>query len=224
MSKPFDDLPDDDNPFAAPRADPSADEVAPRSEVEVIRYRYLGGEHYIQAVGLLVLASAVLFLILGVSLFIVGNTRLGRPAGLGPDAVHFATFLRVLGAVVFGAGGLGLFVGLGLRSYNLAAQTVAIVALLLGVVGSATTIVTSAIGGEVEGAVWGIWLAGFSGPCLYALLNAKARAIFSREYREVVARTPHIKPRSGCLLVVAASIAMFLAGLAIAAVGMLIGR
>lgn len=66
-------------------------------------------------------------------------------------------------------------------------------------------------------------LAGILAAGLRILLDRRTWTIFSLEYRDVVAETPFIRPRSGCMLIAAGFGLIFLISMGLTAFG-LVGR
>lgn len=221
MVKPIDDFQDGDNPFAAPLGDVAAERVVPRTEAEEIRYQYLGHEQYIRALSLLSLFNALVFLVAGIILFSIDPAGL---EGTGLDADLLGTSLKVMAVIGLALSAFHLYCGLGLRKYKAAPRVLAI--LCYAVCGglSVLAFVGRSLSGNVEQAVQSCANTLLFGACLYVLVNRKARAIFTPEYREVVEQTPYIRPRSGCLPLLVSVAIFFVGGITFAIFKMLMER
>lgn len=178
----------DENPFAAPSDDFADASVVPQSEAEAIRRRHLGRENDIRIVGGLSIFCGLLFLAGGAVLLSFGADR--PPQATARELMPAAACL--------GLGAIGLFVGIGLRRRGLAAYVSAMTIGLACLVGLGASIFCASGLGEIAGISFPLAIVG---AIFYVLAGAKARRIFAPGYREVVARTPHLVPRSGgCLM------------------------
>lgn len=214
MSKPlFDDFGDADNPFTAPRAESPRGYAIGASEKEAIRYRYLGHEQYIRAVSLLFLCGGVACAGLGLVFLLMDPERaLGLNAA---DADQYGIGIKVVAVIALIIAAINIYIGLGLRGYKSGAR---IVAIILNGITLLTNTAALFLGGS-EKVAGGIFQTIIVGAILYVLLSAKSRAIFTPEYRSIVEETPYIRPKSGCLLIVAVFGVIFLAALGMAIFG-----
>jgi hypothetical protein len=207
-----------DNPYAAPEAPIGEAPAGPAddlAEAEAIRRRYLGHETNVRSLGSLHYVGAVVMLlgvaILGASFVSWGTTGRG---GRGAAAVM---------AVYLVMGLLNLALGVCLRRLRPWARWVEVALVSLSLLFSLGTLIVALVqsGGPEAGSVllagsisWAIPLY-----ILTLLLSAKGSMVFSPEYAEVVARTPHVKYRTSVLawvillLFVVAILALIGAGL-----------
>lgn len=187
------------NPFASPLAEEAV--VSPGaplgvSGVEAIRHEHIKREASIRSVGWLYYLGAC---VLTVSATFLAASAFVDPAAydLGPSLLG-AVFVALLAA-------LGWWVGAGLRRLN---PTVRIPALVLSII----ALLISLLGINVIGMLIHGYLASLMG-------SEKSKYIFSPEYKEIIAATPHIRYKSstvmwvvlGVLLVVLVVVVVFAA-------------
>lgn len=194
MSMTPDEPPGGDNPYAAPTADFSGGRDFPQSEAEKIRHQHLGHEQYIRALSLLAYSVAACFFLAGATILLIDPERLGGPSAPNRGESQIGIVVLMVGSLLMG--GLNLYTGLGLRAYEAMPRALAIVGSGVAMsVGALAIFAAEDLGQGIAACM----CTGVFGACLYALLNAKAWRIFTPEYREIVAQTPQIRPRSGCL-------------------------
>jgi hypothetical protein len=168
------------NPYAPPGAPPPIPGYAGGVDEVAIRREHLGTESGLRTFGILQLLGAVLAMGLGLfGLFIVvldrsgalGNNG-GEPMGLF-DAVLFG-LLCLLAPVSF-------WVGLGLRRYDPKIR------------GAATLVAALGLLGFPLGTLINLYF-------LHLLHGQKGKYVFTPAYHEIIARTPHLRPRTGFLV------------------------
>jgi hypothetical protein len=160
------------NPYAAPRANIEHAEIA--GEAETIRKEHINMEASIQAVGRLYVLGSFLALLGFVSILIV--MVLGRGDGVA-GAIGFlpsALAMLCIGAL-YGTTGFGL------RKLKSWARIVATIVGAIGLLGFP-------IGTIINGYI------------LYLLWNRKGRTVFTPEYQNVIAATPHVKYKTSILV------------------------
>ena len=171
-------------------------EGAVDSTSEMIRQEHIKHEASVKSIGILYFLSATGLALMSVSVFTISW-------GASPNS----------GSVAFGGVGMGVFcllfavaliwVGVGLRGLKSWAR---IPAGILAGVG------LFAIG---LGTIINAYI-------LYLLFCRKGKTVFSDEYKQVIAETPHIKYRTSIVIWVLLGLLLFLFGLAM--VGVLVGR
>jgi hypothetical protein len=186
------------NPYAPPvaRIEEVPDVSGDLAEMEAIRRKHINHEasvksvgslHFLAAFFTLLGAFAVLFMLVTDSPSLAGASR--APALLGSVIYLF-----------FGAVHIGL--GIGLNKLQTWARWVECVltglSLLIVTAGAVTMLAMGIPALAVAYGVMDLILAYI----LYLLVSAKGSVVFSSEYKNVIARTPHVKYRSGCLWVV----------------------
>lgn len=163
------------NPYAAPTAEIGAEANAGDLDVtdaEEVRKKYLNHETSVRGIGGLMIFSAICTGILGV-VFLVGFQL--------PGPEENGVLRYVLGGVMLVFAGLSYAVGIGLRKLQGWARWTAAVL---------TSVNTISLLVQVNPVGLCITLY-----ILYLMLSRKSAVVFSPEYREVIARTPHIKYR-----------------------------
>lgn len=187
------------NPYAAPEAKLDEVELVPTSggdlaAFEAIRRKHIAAESSVKALGGLNILGGALLVLAGFSLFAAGFVG-ERPA------VGLASFSGFLGVAVFATGALNLAVGLGLRGLRSWARWVTIallsISLLLNLAGIAIYVARGGAGGSLPGTLFGMIIPGY----LFSLLiSRRAAVVFSPEYAEVIAATPHVKMKTSWLV------------------------
>jgi hypothetical protein len=147
---------------------PAVVEVAAESDAESTRRKYLNHEASVKGVGSLYLLGGVLGVLALLALF-GGMALNGGSVPGGPELL----MLVLSGAI----GVLQLIAGLGLRKFSNRGR-------ILGAVVAGISLIVIPIG-----TVIGAYI-------LYLLLGAKGKMVFSPEYQEVIAQTPHIRYRT----------------------------
>lgn len=157
------------------------------NDAEDIRNEHIKHEASIKSIGILYGLGAVAMLVMGVVfMFSLLGTASRAPSGQSEPA-----FLLGFGAIFVVLGGLQLAVAIGLRRLKPWARVVA-------------------------GIFSGIGLMGFplgtliNGYILYLLFSQKGKMVFSEEYQDVIAQTPHIKYRTSVLVWIFLGLVVFL--------------
>ena len=155
---------DELNPYA-PTA--TVGSVTPElSDVETLRKTHLNHEASVQAVGTLYLLGAILSVSMGAYVISVALPR-WQPQGRVVVAIS-------LGLLYLGLGLLAGYAGLGMRRLTNAGR-------ILGTVFGAIGLIGFPVGTLI------------SLYTLYLLLSAKGKTVFSDQYRQAIAQTPHMK-------------------------------
>jgi hypothetical protein len=172
-----------ENPYAAPTVE--AVEV-PATAAEAMRRQYLSHEASVKSIGSLYFLGAIFLIPIG--LFLVGGTIFGAFAG-EPDFP--ATVMIVVGFMYFAIGSLQAVTAIGLRRLQPWARIVAAILSAFGLLAIPI----------------GTLIAAYF---LYLLLSEKGSVVFSEEYKQVIAETPHIKYRTSIIVVVLLGLLLFL--------------
>lgn len=160
-----DDVPEEYNPFQAPRSTDQGESFA-GSDVDGIRRTHLSHEASIKSVGTLYLLGGGLMLlgsIFGLAFRLGGGA--GQP-GIDPNDLGVFAFLFLFGTLL-------LATAIGLRQLRRWARIVSGINSALGLLGFPIGTLISAY-------------------ILYLLFSAKGTMIFSDEYKNVIQQTPHI--------------------------------
>ncbi len=157
------------NPYAPVGSDLNAPGEIP-DDVEAVRRYHLSHEASVKSMGLLFLLGAIAACVMGVFITI-GATQEEF------DSAGEAAFAIGLGVVVFVLGVAQFFTGLGLRRFNPYARIVAIVL-------NAISLLNLPVGTLVS-----VYF-------LYLLLSKKGQMVFSPQYQQIIAATPHVKYRT----------------------------
>lgn len=171
-----------ENPYAAPQTDPFL-EGAEVSSAEAIRKEHIKHEASVKSIGLLYAIGAFFLLLGGAGLFVLFFlTAAGQAGGAEPDGVSFV-FTLILSCFYVGLGVLQGFMASGLRKLKPWARWAAVVFSVLGLIGFPIGTLISAY-------------------FLYLLLSEKGTMVFSPEYKDIIAQTPHIKYQTSRVLLV----------------------
>ena len=202
----------DPNPYAAPEASLTEAPLATAApadlaRAEAIRRAYISHESSVKALGVLGVGGGALFLSGGLVFAVVALTGRAGATGLGATG----TVGIALAVVVLGC--LNLATGLGLRGLLPWARWLVAVATGLSLLSSVVRAILSVylLGGAAGGAlVLGV-LPGMliPGYIFSLMVSKKGAVVFSPEYKEIVATTPHVKMKTswivkGCLIVLVA--------------------
>lgn len=154
-----------------PYAAPRSEIAAPpTSDIEAARRLMLNHEASVKSIGALFILGALFLVFAG-----------GVSAITVEASAEEATMTRVVGALFVALGVFQFWVALGLRKLNPKARGPAILLSALGLVAIPI------------GTIISIYM-------LYLLGSAKGRTVFSAEYAQVIAATPHIKYRSSLVM------------------------
>jgi hypothetical protein len=210
----------EENPYAPPRARTgeapfSAGLTVDLVEAEAIRREHIGTEASIKAIGALHILGAI------VGIFGLAALLFGGPSPLGIQRTSsLFVWLVVYMVFIFGVN-LALFFGL--RALKGWARWVDVVLLSLSLLFNLLSVITSSLRGENVGATLGTFLVSTIIPVyiLHLLLSKKGSVVFTPEYKEVIAKTPHVKYQTswivkGCLII-------FILVVILALVGALLG-
>ncbi|MFO0908485.1 MAG: hypothetical protein U0794_09005 [Isosphaeraceae bacterium] len=189
------------NPFAAPQAElgeapPLLDTDLARAEA--IRREHISHETSIKSIGTLHLLGAFFTLIglVGAAFAIVSLLQGPGSAGLSLTGAAMLVYFAVVSILL-------IAVGLGLRKLRPWARWVDSGLLTLSMLSNLASVGLSVVTdpGRLGQAI--AIFAGSSlipGYMLYLLLSAKGTVVFSREYQEIIARTPHVKMKTSCIV------------------------
>jgi hypothetical protein len=179
-----------DNPYAAPESVITPIPVH-HTEAEQIRQKHLSHEASVKSIGTLYYLGAILLLLVffGYSSAILRVFNEGA-AGGSEVGMLIGGALLMLGLIVF----QWILAG-GLRKLRPWVRIPTIILSIIGLIGFP-------IGTLISGYI------------LYLMLSAKSKMIFSPEYQQVIAATPHLRYRTSLLrtvLIVLLVIAVFMA-------------
>ena len=196
MSRDFDQEPPV-NPYAPVSAEPPL--ATASSQAEAIRQEHLSHEASIKSIGVLYLLAAVFLVPIGGWLLIMGLFGL---SGNDMAADSPATLIGI-GIFELALGLLQGYTGLALRQLKSWARHVAILFSGIGLLGFPIGTLISAY-------------------FLYLLLSRKGVYIFSDEYQQIVAATPHMKYKTS--MVVWVLLLLLIGLLAVGMVSVVVGR
>ena len=171
---------------------------------ELTRRAYIGHETSVKSIGSLCYLGAVIAGPASIVLFLVAAGVIG---GQGPnaDVGRIAGFLT--GAVVFALFFLYAALGYGLTHLMTWARWTAVVLVSLGLLNNLAQIGIIAAtnpqllaGPIVFGTAFGLLISGY---ILYLLVTPKAGVVFSPSYKQVIAKTPHVKQKMSLILKIA---------------------
>lgn len=201
MSGPYD-PPPVVNPYAPPEA--SLEEARPSgvpadlTEAERIRRLYLNHEWSIRSLGGLHLIGAVFYIVVVIGVVVEGI----RGRGGAGDVPSSLPAIGIFGLVFLGGIGFNVALGLGLRGLKNWARWLEVVIIGLFLLARVLMFGLIAVGGA--GMVFGllplVMPVLILGYVLYLLLSAKGRVVFSPDYQEIIALTPHVKYKTSCLV------------------------
>jgi len=170
-------LPVNNNPYASPAAVNSVD--APLTDAEAIRTRYLSHEASVKSIGTLYMLGAILMVLSGGVMLVVMLVGVLKIRTVSAEAA-------ILAVVFFIYLGLGILQGataMGIRKLQNWARYVAVVFSVIGLLGFPIGTIISAY-------------------FLYLLLSQKGTMVFSDEYKEIIAATPHIKYKTSIIVII----------------------
>jgi hypothetical protein len=172
-----------ENPYAAPLVDTFA---APAVGAEAMRQQYLSHEASVKSIGTLYMLGAIFFIPIG-----LGVVTMAISGAFEADEQLPAAFMVLVGCMYFGIGILQAATAIGLRRLQPWARIVAAILSAFGLLGIPI--------GTLIGAYF-----------LYLLLSKKGSVVFSEEYKQVIAATPHIKYRTSKIVIVLLGLLLFL--------------
>jgi hypothetical protein len=209
------------NPYAPPRTPIGAFEpIDPGdlAQAEEIRQTYLPHEASIRSLGAIHYVASFLFVIATLSILSILAVRT-------PPQDEAILALGIGMGVCFLLGALNLALGSGLqglRPWARWTETI-LVALATGYLVLVALALAFAFdawdAGRIAGGVACLLLAMIPGYAVYLLRSSKGSMVFSREYREIIEQTPHIRYRTGrTLLIVLVVIVLLLTLLMVVAI------
>ena len=199
------------NPYAPPEADlGEAAAAAPDdlAEAEAVRRAHITHETLIKSLSALHLIGAVFGFLWLIAFAAVVVPHIDRTEDSGPAPLFVLIFT-----------GINLALGLGLRGLRPWARWVDValngISLLLCVLSVIPAVLWGGGGPDVAGvALVFLIMPGF---VLYLLISPKAAVVFSPGYKDIIARTSHVKMKmswlaTGCLIVLVTLVVLFVAG------------
>ena len=202
------------NPYAAPATEIGSVPTgldADLAEAEAIRRAHIGHEASIRSLGMLHYLGAFFgVLACGMMLFLLLGGVPGGPA----DRIGRMLF----GGLVVGyslATALNVALGHGLRGLRPWARWTETFLLSLQVIFVVLVSIGALLTGEfaeIAPSLIGMLIVGY---LLYLLLSEKGSMVFSPAYKEIIARTPHIKYRTSLIVKIALVVLVSVIGLAI---------
>jgi hypothetical protein len=202
------DLPGSVNPFEAPRAQIRAGagdlEQGDMAGYELTRRTYLNHEASVKAVGGLQYFGAFLCL-LGMVFFFTAAagviSGMTQQPGIAPEQMGILNAVLgvfcLIGFLLYGGWGYGL------RHLHVWARWVTIVLTSLSLLLNLGQVVLASVANpQAGGAVFGVVAIPslITAYILYLVASAKGAVVFSREYKEVIRRTPHIKYKTSIIV------------------------
>lgn len=176
-----------DNPFAAPEAEliPNFTDLGgDQAEAERIRRTYIGHEASVRSIGSLFFLGTIFAVIGAGFLFYM---LILSPADLPPDADRSESMGLL--AIVIGLIVVYALLGTGLRGLKSWARW-----------GTTVLVGLTVLANMIQLNPFGLLIGGF---ILYLLLSPKATVVFSPAYKEVIAKTPHVRYRTSLIVKVA---------------------
>lgn len=201
------------NPYAPPEAElgeSAAGAPEELAEAKAVRRAHITHETLIKSLGALHLVGVVFGFIWLIAFAAVVVLHNDRTVDSAPPPLFVLIFT-----------GINLALGLGLRGLRPWARWVDValngISLLLCVLSVIPAVLWGGGGPDVAGvALVFLIMPGF---VLYLLISPKAAVVFSPGYKEIIARTPHVKMKmswlaTGCLIVLVTLLVLFVAGIA----------
>jgi hypothetical protein len=204
--------PDDLNPYAAPRAAIGAtasDFGLGDYEAESIRRAHLIHETNIKALGSLAILGGIFLTIVTLGA-VVNRIWFGLPAARRPIPIGTMIFYGLYGL-------FGIALGVGLRRLQPWARWTLVVLMVFNLISTIAGL-TIAFAHNANLATAGplgcatAFVLAFNGFILYLLLAPKATLIFSPQYKEILAKTPHIRYRTSLWIKIAVAVFIVLIG------------
>jgi hypothetical protein len=158
------------------------------SAAEDVRNEYLKHEASVKSIGLLYYLGAVGFFLAGLGGMMVALSKSSGPEAMG-RAVGSGAFLLLIGILQF-------WIGRGLRRLNRQAR------IPTGIL-SGLGLLAIPIGTIINAYI------------LYLIFSAKGKMVFSDEYKDVIAQTPHIKYRTSILVWILLGLIVLIIGAAL---------
>ena len=165
------------NPYASPAAVNYVD--APLTDAGAIRKRHLSHEASVKSIGSLYMLGAILMVLSGGVMLVVtlvGVAWTAAPVESAIMAIMWCCFYLGLG-ILQGATAMGL------RKLQKRARSVVVVFSVIGLIAIPIGTIISAY-------------------FLYLLLSQKGKMVFSEEYQQIIAATPHIKYKTSIIVVI----------------------
>lgn len=210
------------NPFEAPLAgigERALYQDLADNDAELIRREHLGRESNIKSLGHLSYLGSF-FLALGAILMILMAagaipTDPNMQNGVDPASQKFIfggiAFLYLVFASLNGA------IGYGLTHLQVWARWTMVVFTSIGLLYAAVVTVGAFIINPIAGLFVLLVGGGINGFIMYLLVSSKAGVVFSREYKEVILKTPHVKQKTSIIVKILLGVLLFIIGLGVLA-------
>ncbi len=219
-------LPGEANPFEAPRAGIGEEarylDMAD-NDAEMIRREHISHEASVKSIGSLNYLGAILcgFGTVGLALMAVGVFPIAPNQQNGVDPAMQKYIFAGLAAfylfltILYGA------IGYGLTNLQTWARWTEVVIISLALLYVAFATIGALMVNPVAGLVFLLIGGGINGYILYLLVAPKSGVVFSKEYKEIIRKTPHVKQKMS--IIVKILVGILLAIILLAFVGGLIG-
>jgi hypothetical protein len=210
------------NPFEAPRAgigEKALYQDIADNDAELIRREHLGREANIKSLGHLNYLGAFFcgLATIGIALTAMGviPPSPNQPNSLDPMtqklvfggmAVFYLVFTALYGAM-----------GYGLTHLQNWARWTQVVLTSLGLLYIVFMTIAAMLVNPAVGLVLLVVGGGISGLILYLLVSSKAGVVFSREYQEIIRKTPHVKYKTSIIVKILLGLLLLLIGLGVLA-------
>ena len=201
------DLPGNPNPFAPPSAPIGgmgySDFGGDVTDAEIIRREHIGHEASIKALGILFylgcfFAGVAALGIIGVALFMTSLPNQPNNPGIDPQGMRvmmgLGGALYLVISVAYGAFGFGL------RRLQVWVRWTLIVLLSMFLLLVSVASVVVGIANPLFGVAYLVMAGAIPGYILYLLASAKGGMVFSREYKVIIAKTPHVKYQTSLIV------------------------
>jgi hypothetical protein len=165
------------------------------NDAELIRRDHLSREANIKSLGQLLYFFAFFGVVGMVVLFSMaaGIIPTGPNALKGMDPSTQKLFFAAMGFGCLVATAFYIGIGYGLTHLQTWARWTVVVLVSLGLLNTVVSSVITIMANPVVGLIALIVVGGIYGLILYLLISSKAGVVFSKEYKEVIRKTPHIK-------------------------------
>ena len=210
------------NPFEAPLAgigERALYQDIADNDAELIRREHLGRESNIKSLGHLSYLGAFFGALgtIGLGLMAVGVIPTDPNLQNGVDATSRKFLLGGIAFFYLVLTALNGAIGHGLTHLQPWARWTMVVFTSIGLLYVAAMSVVAFVANPIAGLLVLLVGGGFNGLIMYLLVSSKAGVVFSREYKEVIRKTPHVKQKMSIIVKIFVGLLVFVILLGVAA-------
>ena len=211
------------NPFEAPRAGIGEKALVGEladADAELVRRQHISREANVKSVGQLLYVGGFCAIIGTVVLFLIaaGVIPMNANPQAGMDSSTQKVFMAGLGVGCLALTVIYIGLGYGLTHLMTWARWTMVALVSLGLINNLASGVMMMMANPTVGIIATLAGSIIPGAILYILVSGKASVVFSKDYKEVVRKTPHIKQKTSIIVKVLLVVLLLVIALIVVAV------